>query len=150
MLATAKTGMGHWSDHIQAQTDANSGEITIGEMEDIFDRTMKAGDEDEKRYRSAMKSYEDQDGSCRKVSGASAKITKQLARCAERGKAQDPVLGAADDGMEDWIKHLGDMRRSEQGKIHNPQQKWLATWRAAPKNIDAYDEAADKFSAPDC
>ena len=50
--------------------------------------------------------------------------------------------------MEDWIKHLGDMRRSEQGKIHNPQQKWLKTWRAAPKNIDAYDEAADKFSTP--
>ena len=50
MLATAKTGMRNWSDHIQAQTDANSGEITVGEMEDIFDRTMKAGDEDEKRY----------------------------------------------------------------------------------------------------
>jgi hypothetical protein len=150
VLATAKTGMGHWSDHVQAQTDANSGKIKVGEMEDIFDRTMKAGDEDEKRYRSAVKSYEDGKGSCREVSGASAKIRQQLARCAQRGKAQDPVLAAADDGMEDWIKHLADMRRSEQGKIHNPQQKWLATWRAAPKNIDAYDEAADKFSAPDC
>ena len=60
------------------------------------------------------------------------------------------MLAAADDGMEDWVKHLGDMRRSEQGKIHNPQQKWLETWRAAPKNIDAYDEKAEKFSAPDC
>ena len=150
MLAAAKTGMGNWSDHIQAQTDANSGKITIGEMEDIFERTMKAGDEDEERYRSAVKSYEDKDGSCRKVAGASAKITKQLADCGKRAEAQDPVLAAADDGMEDWIKHLGDMRRSEQGKIHNPQQKWLETWRAAPKNIDAYDEKAEKFSAPDC
>ena len=150
MLAAAKTGMQHWSEHIQAQTDANAGEITVGEMEDIFDRTMKAGDEDEKRYGSAAKSYEDQDGSCREVSGASAEITQQLARCAKRGQAQEPVLAAAHDGMDDWITHLGDMRRSEQGKIHNPLQKWLATWRAAPKNIDAYDEAADKFSAPDC
>ena len=50
VLDAAKTGMGHWSEHVQAQTDANSGEITIGEMEDIFQRTMKAGDEDEKRY----------------------------------------------------------------------------------------------------
>jgi hypothetical protein len=150
VLAAAKTGMQHWSEHVQAQTDANAGKITVGEMEDIFDRTMKAGDEDEKRYSSAAKSYEDQDGSCREVAGASAKINQQLARCSERGKAQEPVLGAAADGVGDWIKHLGDMRRSEQGKIHNPLQKWLETWRAAPKNIDAYDEAADKFSAPNC
>ena len=150
VLATAKTGMQHWSDHVQAQTDANSGEITVGEMEDIFDRTMKAGDEDEKRYHAAVRTYEDQDGSCREVAGASAKITEQLARCSKRAQAQEPVLAAADDGMADWIKHLGDMRRSDQGKIHNPEQKWLETWRAAPKNIDAYKEAADKFSGPDC
>lgn len=151
VLAAARTGMRHWSEHVQAQTDANSGEITVGEMEDIFNRTMKAGDEDEKRYSEAVKSYEDQNGSCRRVPGAQSKITEQLARCAEREQAQEPVLAAAKGGMGDWIKHLGEMRASEQGKIHNPLQKWLETWRAAPKNIDAYDEAADKFSAaPDC
>jgi hypothetical protein len=42
------------------------------------------------------------------------------------------------------------MRRSEKGKIHNPQQKWLATWRAAPKNIDAYEKALRAFDAPRC
>jgi hypothetical protein len=149
-MAVAKAGIEHWSEHVQAQTDGNSGEITVGEMEDIFDRTMRAGDEDDKRYSSAVKNYEDEDGSCRKVSGASTKINNQLARCAGREQAQRPVLAAAEDGMEDWIEHLGDMRRSEQGKIHNPQQKWLATWRAAPKNIEAYERAVDKFSAPQC
>ena len=39
---------------------------------------MKAGDEDEKRYTEAVKSYHDRDGSCRPVAGASAKVTKQL------------------------------------------------------------------------
>ena len=150
MLTAAKTGMRHWSEHVQAQTDALSGEITVDEMEDIFNRTMKAGDEDEKRFDSAVKSYEDRDGSCRDVSGAPATITKQLAACGKRAEAQQPVIAAAKDGMEDWIEHLGEMRLSEQGKIHNPQQKWLKTWRSAPKNIDAYEKAADKFSAPDC
>jgi hypothetical protein len=150
VLAAARTGMQHWSDHIQAQTDANAGKITTEEMEDIFDRTMKAGDEDEKQYRAAAKKHADQDGSCNKISGAPAEVTERLARCAERGRAQEPVLDAADDGMADWIRHLGEMRRSEQGKIHNPQQRWLATWRAAPKNINTYNEAADKFSAPKC
>ena len=150
VLAAAKTGMRNWSDHVQAQTDANAGKITVGEMEDIFDRTMKAGDKDEKRYSSAVKRYEDRDGSCREVSGASATINEQLARCGRREQGQEPVLAAAGDGMGDWIKHLGDMRRSEQGRIHNPLQKWIATWRAAPENINAYDKAADKFSAHDC
>jgi hypothetical protein len=150
VLAAAETGMRHWSEHVRAQTDANEGKITVGEMEDIFERTMKAGDEDEKQYSAAVKGYEDQDGSCREVSGASASIREQLGRCTERGKAQEPVLAAAEDGMSDWIKHLGEMRRADQGKIHNPQQQWLETWRAAPKNIDAYNEAADRFSAPNC
>jgi hypothetical protein len=44
VLAAAKTGMRHRSEDVQAQTDANSGEITVDEMEDIFDRTLNAGD----------------------------------------------------------------------------------------------------------
>jgi hypothetical protein len=150
VLVAAKDGMQHWSDHVQAQTDANSGKITTGKMEDIFDSTMKAGDEDEKRYSAAVKSYEDQDGSCSQVAGGTAEVKKRLARCAERGRAQQRVLDAAKDGMADWTKHLDEMRRSEQGKIHNPQQKWLQTWRAAPKNINAYNNAVKKLSAPDC
>jgi hypothetical protein len=150
VLATARTGMKNWSDHIQAQTDLNAGKITTEEMDDIFDRTRKAGEDDEEQYNAAVKGYEDQGGSCSEVPGASAEVTQRLTRCAERGRAQEPVLAAAKDGMSDWIRHLGEMRRSDRGKIHNPQAKWLATWRAAPKNIDAYRQAADKFSAPDC
>jgi hypothetical protein len=142
--------MRHWADHVQAQTDAFAGEITVGKMEDIFDRTMKAGDEDEKRYTEAVKSYHDRDGSCRPVAGASAKVTEQLADCAKRGQAQRPVLAAAEDGMADWTKHLAEMRRSMKGKIHNPQKKWLKTWRAAPPHINAYEKAANRFSAPRC
>jgi hypothetical protein len=150
VVAAAKTGMQNWSDHVQAQTDANAGKITIAKMEDIFHQTMKAGNKDEKRYRAAVNSYEDEDGSCREVQGASSKVTKRLAQCRERERAQQPVLDAAKDGMTDWVTHLRDMRRSAQGKIHNPQQKWIQTWRAAPKNIDTYEDAVDKFSAPNC
>ena len=150
VLAAAKPGMQNWADHVQAQTDVDSGAITESEMEDIFDRTRRAGDEDEKRYNAAVRNYEDQDGSCREAAGASTRITEQLTRCSKRAQAQEPVLAAAEDGMADWIKHLGDMRRSDQGKIHNPAQQWREAWRAAPRNIEAYEEAAEKFSGPDC
>jgi hypothetical protein len=150
VMAAGEDGMRHWAEHVQAQTDALAGKITVGKMEDIFDRTMKAGDEDEQRYNAAVKAYRHRDGSCRAVSGASARIGKQLTRCADRGRAQRPVLVAAGDGMADWTKHLADMRRSKHGKVHNPQQKWLKTWRAAPPHINAYKKAAGRFSAPKC
>ena len=51
VLAVAKKGMGHWSEHIQAQTDANAEKLSIKKMNEIFDRTMAAGHhDDEERY----------------------------------------------------------------------------------------------------
>ena len=135
VMAAGRNGMRHWSQHVQAQTDAFAGRITIKKMDDIFDRTMKAGDEDEARYTEAIKDHEHLDGSCGAVGGAPAEISSQLARCAKRGRAQRLVLAAAADGMADWTKHLGDMRRSKQGKIHNPQKKWLKTWRARHRTL---------------
>ena len=151
VMAAGKVGMSNWADHVQAQTDANAGEISIGKMEDIFRRTQQAGDDDEKRYSRAVKAYHDRGGgSCKTVAGASARIGKQLARCADREKAQRPVLVAAKVGMADWTSHLEVMRRSEDGKVHNPQQKWLKTWRAAPPHINAYQKVAGRFSARPC
>ena len=60
------------------------------------------------------------------------------------------MLVAVEDGMADWTKHLADMRRSRHRKVHNAQQKWLKTWRAAPPHINAYKKAAGRFSAPKC
>jgi hypothetical protein len=150
VMAAGEDGMRHWAEHVQAQTDAFAGRIRVGKMEDIFDRTMKAGDEDEQRYNAAVKTYRHRDGSCRAVAGASAQVAKQLSRCTGRARAQRPVLVAAGDGMADWTKHLADMRRSKHGNVHNPQKKWLKTWRAAPPHINAYGKAADRFSAPRC
>jgi hypothetical protein len=151
VLAVAKEGMGHWAEHIQAQTDANAEKISIKKMNEIFDRTMAAGHHDEERYADAVQAYRDQQGRCDPTAETESEIGTQLAQCAERERAQQPLLNAAEDGIEDWTKHLADMRRSKKGQIHNPQKKWLQTWRAAPKNINAYEEAAEKFTAaPTC
>lgn len=150
VLTVGKEGMRNWSDHIRAQTDANAGKITDEEMDEIFDRTMKAGDEDEDRYAEAIRAHRQTRGSCDNVAGAPTEVANQLKRCAERSRSQEPVLSSLQAGMEDWTRHLDEMRRSAKGQIHNPQQKWLQTWRAAPRNINAYERAVDGFSAPDC
>ena len=64
VLAVGKDGMRHWSEHVQAQTDANAGKITIAEMDAIFDRTMKAGDHDETRWADAIQAHQETSGGC--------------------------------------------------------------------------------------
>ena len=92
VMAAGEDGMRHWADHVQAQTDAFAGEISVGKMEDIFRRTQKAGDDDEKRYTGAVKAYHDRGGSCRAVAGASAQVGQAIGSVREPGKG--PATGA--------------------------------------------------------
>jgi hypothetical protein len=146
----AKIGVEHWSEHVQAQTDANAGKISLNQMKAIFKRTRLDGPDDVSRYAAALKSYDKLHGACDKVSGAPAKITSGLAACRERSKAEQPVLDAAADAMADWKSHLAAMQRSRMGHVHDAQGVWIRTWRAAPPHIHAFHKAVDRFDAPDC
>lgn len=151
VLAAAKTGVGHWAEHVQAQTDANEGRITVDEMDDIFARTRLAGPEDQDRYRKAVSGYEDADGRCKAVSGASKRESAALSSCQDRLDAQQPMLKAAAPAMADWKSHLAAMKRSRMRHMDDAEQIWVDAWRAAPPHIEAYDTAADAFrDAPDC
>lgn len=151
VLAAAKTGVGHWAEHVQAQTDANAGRITVATMDATFARTRLAGPDDQDRYRKAVAGYEDADGSCSAVAGASNKESAALSSCRDRSKAQQPVLKAAEDAMADWRSHLAAMARSRAHHMDDAEQIWVDAWRAAPPHIQAYDKAAAAFrGAPDC
>lgn len=150
VLKAAATGVGHWSEHVQAQTDANQGDISSGEMQAIFKRTRLAGPADVRRYQEAVSQEDRLSGTCRAPSGAPKAVSTKMADCAERGQAQGPVLTAAKEAMNDWRSHLGDMKMSKMGHVNNPQAVWIKTWRAAPKDINAYRKAASSFDAPAC
>jgi hypothetical protein len=149
-LHAARDGMGHWSEHVQAQTDANAGKISVRTRRAIWARTRLLGPSDVKRYESSLDAYQALDGTCGDASDASDEVGQQLSRCADRDDAQQPVLDAAADGMGDWKKHLSDMELSKHGQISEPQEQWLRTWRAAPPHIKAYERAVSRFSAPTC
>ncbi|MET0694849.1 MAG: hypothetical protein ABWX96_19660 [Propionibacteriaceae bacterium] len=150
VLAAAEVGLGHWSEHVQAQTDANAGKISMDKMDAIFKRTRLAGPDDVSAYSDAKKDYGDESGSCDPVTGASAKIADSLSACNKRAEAQQPVLDAAADGMADWKSHLAAMQRSRMGHVHDAQGVWIKAWKAAPPHIEAYQKAVKKFDAPDC
>jgi len=150
VLAAARTGVGHWAAHVQAQTDADAGEITVQQKNAVFGRTRRAGSDDQSRYRRAKAAYERTDGSCARVAGAPASTTSALARCRTRAAAQRPVLEAAAPAMQDWRHHLEAMMASRMHQVSNPDQVWVHDWRAAPPHIEAYVAATEHFDAPRC
>jgi hypothetical protein len=149
-VAAAEKGIGHWSEHVQAQTDANSGKISVDRMDAIFKRTRLAGPDDVQRYRDAVDEADKESGSCSAPAEATSGERKQLNSCAARAEAQQPVLAAAEDGMRDWTSHLAAMRRSRMGHVHDAQGVWIRAWRAAPPHIEAFEKADRAFDAPAC
>lgn len=150
VLAEAKIGVTHWAAHVQAQTDANSDKITVGQMNGKFKVTRLEGPADQSRYRKALTAYEDLKGSCKPVSGADSSVAASLGKCADRAQAQRPVLAAAAVGMADWRSHLAAMQRSRMTHVDDAEGVWLRAWRAAPPHIRAYQKAVAHFDAPSC
>jgi hypothetical protein len=151
VIAAASTGAGHWSEHVQAQTDANRGKITATEMQRVFKSTRLAGPADVRRYEKAVSSDKNQTGACEAPPGTNEKLRAQFDSCAQRSKAQRPVLASGARVMADWKSHLGAMRMSRMGHVDDAQGVWLRAWRAAPPHISAHTSAASSYKdAPDC
>jgi hypothetical protein len=150
VIEAASTGVGHWSEHVQAQADVYAGKISTEAMDDIFKRTRLAGPDDVRRYEEAVSTSQDSSTDCEPISGAPTEISDQLESCQQRSEAQQPVLKAGADGMDDWKSHLADMRRSRMHHVDDAQGVWLRAWRAAPGHIKAYQQASEEFDAPKC
>lgn len=151
VVEAASTGVKHWSEHVQAQTDDFDQKITDTEMSAIFARTRLAGPDDVTRYDDATKAWDDADGTCATRDDASAADNSQLAFCSQRLTAMKPVLTAGQDGMDDWEHHLSDMRHSRMVHVDDAEQIWLDAWKAAPPHIKAFAKAKDAYAdAPDC
>ena len=150
VVRQAKVGIGHWADHVQAQTDAFAGKLSPKGMKARFKRTRLAGPADVSRYRAAVNVRSGARGACTVPDAAPGGIKAALTDCSKRAEVQAPVLAAAAAGMADWESHLADMRRSKAGHVKHPQNVWLRTWRAAPPNIEAWKKALADMDAPRC
>jgi hypothetical protein len=152
VLDEARTGVGHWEAHVDAERRAEAGTISIAERQKIFKATREKGPGDQKRYAEALRAYDDvKKASCGKTDGADAKTAATMAKCRQRADAQAPVLKTAAAAMGDWKQHLADMQRSRVQHNSDAQQVWINAYKAAPRNIDPYEKALQKFDkAPEC
>ena len=151
VLKQARTGIGHWETHIDAQRRWEDGDISLEERQAQFKASRLKGPADQKRYSDALRAYDDhRDADCGEVEDADGEIAATLDRCSERSKAQTPVMSAAAKAMGDWKQHLADMQRAKEVHVANAQEIWLAMYRKAPTNINAYNKALRDFDAPPC
>jgi hypothetical protein len=153
VIKQGTTGVEHWAGHIQAQKDGDAGKISPAQMKKQFKATRLKGPGDLKRYDEARSAYQDLEGSCEEVQESDSVVAAALADCDERSKAQKPLMAATNAGMKDWRAHLTFMQRNAVHQAGTPSQalqSWLSQYEAAPKNIEAFEKAADDFDAPGC
>jgi hypothetical protein len=155
VVAAATTGAQHWSDHLQGQTDIESGAKTYLDVKtNVFGPSRAAGPGDVAAYDSAMTSYSGV-GGCQNVGAleAPSDLKSKLQACAAREQAIDTYMGAAKAVMDDWRTHLGEMADHSDGHLNGPeaQARWIQRWREAPTHLNPYrDAAAALSSAPAC
>jgi hypothetical protein len=155
VLKEGKTGVLHWIDHVDTQTDALAGELTKAESKERFGKTRVKGPGDVKRYDDAVDEYKGVKGSCAKVKGADSAVAATLKKCNERSQEQQPVLKATDAAMKDWKAHLKFMlynrEHPDPDAASARQSTWLKQYYGAPKDIKAFRKATRNFEdAPSC
>ena len=155
VVTAASTGAQHWSEHLQGQTDIDSGAKTYIDVKtNVFGPTKAAGPGDVAAYEGAMATYAAVSG-CQSVGSlqASSDLTPKLQACAAREQALDAYMGAAQAVMTDWKTHLAEMADHSDGHLNGPeaQARWIERWRAAPVHLDPYKAAAAALqAAPAC
>lgn len=151
VIATATTGIDHWRQHVQAQTDHLNGAITRTEMKSIFKRTKLAGPADQTGWDVARRKWRPDEHACTPKPDADKKTVSTLRICNTRLTALEQAMPAARNGMRDWTSHLAAMRRSAAGEDPDPMVTWLDAWHAAPKDLKAWKSAHDRLAdVPRC
>lgn len=138
VIDAASVGIDHWRRHVQAQTDQFEGRIDETRMRAEFSETKLAGPEDVRRYDAAVATNTGGASACVPPQAAPADLAAQLDACRRRDEVLGAGLKQADITMNDWKKHLADMRRSAAGEVPHAQDVWLETWRKAPPNLEAW------------
>jgi hypothetical protein len=156
IVDTITTGATHWSDHVQGQTDIDSGARTLLDvMTNTWGPTRAAGPADVAAFQAAQGVYAGAPA-CPTTVGtlpAPADTTPKLQACAAREQALDAVVATGTAVMGDWNTHLSEMADHADGHINGPgaQAKWIKRWSEAPKNLDPYRAAAAALAAaPAC
>jgi hypothetical protein len=152
VIAAAAEGVSHWRQHIQARTDMLKGRISVKKMNQVWERTRRAGPADVRRFRATERRYPS--GShCPQPRTYPPRLRPLAQHCLIRAAATTRGVRAAHGAMRDWRVHLANMVKFSRGHMSAAmaQGRWVQAWRNAPIHITAYRTARAALDrAPTC
>ncbi len=155
VVGAAKTGAGHWREHVQGQADIDAGTRTYIEVKtNTWAPTRAAGPNDVAGFDAATATYNGVVG-CTGLETASATgdVKAKLNACGERQKKLDAYLASAKAVIDDWRNHLMQMAQHSAGEVDSTHalDNWISAYRNAGANLNAYAAAdAALAAAPAC
>src|SRR5215207_9184840 len=147
LVEAARTAAGHWREHVEARTNLLSGKNSLATTRAIWKRTRLAGPTDLASLASAATAQAKARGGCSTISGTAAEP------CRQRLAALDVAASAGRATARDWANHLSMMAAHAAGAFgaEHAQHEWVAAWRGAPKNLNAFKRADEALAtAPGC
>lgn len=150
------TGAGHWSDHVQGETDLESGARSLIDVKtNTWGPTRAAGPADVAAFQTATAAYGSAPAcpTSAPQQQVSAELLAKMQACATREQALDTLIATGSQVMGDWGTHLSEMADHADGHINGPQAQanWIKRYTAAPVHLDPYKAAAAAYaSAPAC
>jgi hypothetical protein len=152
VIAAAGVGVSHWRQHIQARTDMLKGRISMKKMDQVWERTQRAGPADQRRFHATERRHPS--GShCGQPRTYPPRLKRLAEHCLIRAAATTRGLRAAHGAMRDWRVHLANMAKFSRGRMSAAmaQGRWVQAWRNAPIHITAYRTARAVLDrAPTC
>ncbi len=150
------TGAGHWSDHVQGETELESGARSLIDVKtNTWGPTRAAGPADIAAFQAASAAYAGAPAcpTSAPQQPASADLTAKIQGCAAREQALDGVIATGSQVMGDWGTHLSEMADHADGHINGPdaQANWIKRYTEAPTHLNPYKAAAAAYgTAPAC
>lgn len=157
VVKEATTGVGNWSGHIGARTGWLAGRISDEQKAATYKETKLAGPDDQRRFHAALEEYESL-ADCSELdelvdAGVAGDLANAIDACLDRRDGTDAAVLAGSAAMADWQEHLDAMAAHADGEMTDTEGNvaWEQAATAAPTNINAFEEASDKWeNASEC
>ncbi|MEO7234537.1 MAG: hypothetical protein ABIW80_04100 [Lapillicoccus sp.] len=156
LVDSIATGAGHWSDHVQGESELESGARTLIDVKtNTWGPTRAAGPADIAAFQAATAAYASAPAcpTTPPQQTATADLTAKMQACATREQALDTVVGIGSQVMGDWGTHLSEMADHADGHVVGAQAQanWIKRYSEAPVHLTPYKAAASAYaSAPAC
>ncbi len=157
VVGAVATGSQHWSEHVQAETDLESGARSLIDVKtNTWGPTRAAGPGDVAAYDASVAGFATAPA-CQSPDPAVVALAPnpgaKLRACLAREQTLDAYLAAGAAVLQDWRTHLGEMADHADGHTNSAvaQADWIKRWREAPTHLVPYAAAnAALAAAPPC